>query len=176
MTTTSNGGADLRALMAIADHYARRLVADAASPSPVLLVERVGALDIVVLDGDGRDIVPRIRLLLGHSGASSAALLIEPTTLQGAPSDPGFWIFGEGIDGTMARRRYRIRPCGRARRLTPLADGDDPDVEGLFRPLFPVHLKAESPDDAVAGVPSAAAPSVPTDAGMASTIGRTVAA
>jgi len=149
MTTTSNGGADLQALMAIADRYARRLAADAGAPAMVLLVERAGDLDIVMLDGDGRDVVPQVRLRLARSGATSAALLVEaPMTPDGATHD-GFWILGEGIDGTTARRRYRVRPCGRTRRLTPLADGEEPEVEDAFRPLFPVHQVPGDVDDGV---------------------------
>jgi hypothetical protein len=176
MTTMSNGGADLQALMAIADRYARRLAADAGAPAMVLLVERAGDLDVVMLDGDGRDVVPQARLLLARSGATSAALLVDaPMTPDGATHD-GFWILGEGIDGTMARRRYRVRPCGRARRLTPLADGEESEVEALFRPLFPVHLEPGSSDDGVAGAPSTAPPAPPTASAPASTIGRIVAA
>jgi len=163
MTTTSNGGAALQALMAIADRYARRLAADASSPSAVLLVERAGELDVVVLEDEGYDVISQVRLLLGRSGATSAALLIEPSTISSGPSDPGFWILGESIDGATVRRHYRVRPCGRVRRLTPLADGDDPDVEGPFRPLFPVHLKPENPGDAVVDASGAAASSVPAD-------------
>jgi hypothetical protein len=176
MTTTSNGGADLQALMAIADRYARRLAAEASSPVAVLLVERAGELDVVMFDGEAEDIIHRVRLLLGQSGASSAALLIEPTPIQRGSSGATFWIFGERIDGATARRRYRFRPSYRARRLTPLTDGDDPDVEGLFRPLFPIHSKAESPGDDAAGAPRADPPAAPTWAATASTSGRTVAA
>src|SRR6185436_19374055 len=88
---------------------------DAGAPAMVLLVERAGDLDIVMLDGDGRDVVPQVRLRLARSGATSAALLVDaPMTPDGATHD-GFWILGEGIDGTTARRRYRVRPCGRVR-------------------------------------------------------------
>ena len=165
MTTTSNGGADLRALMAIADRYARRLAAEVSSPPAVLLVERAGELEIVALDGEGRDVLPQVRLLLGRSGAGSAALLTEAPASQRGANGAGFWIFGESSDGTTARRRYRVRPCGRARRLTPLADGEDPEVEAVFRPLFPDHL---TPGDMVGTVDGDTAPTPTT--------GRSVAA
>jgi hypothetical protein len=139
MTTTSTGGADLQALMAIADRYARRLVADTPAPVAVLLVERAGELDVVMLDGEGLEVIPQVRLLLGQLGATSAALLIELTSLQRGSSGAAFWIFGESSDGTTARRRYRFRPSFRTRRLAPLADGDDPDIEDALRPLFSVH-------------------------------------
>src|SRR6185436_15090090 len=147
---------------------------DAGAPAMVLLVERAGDLDIVMLDGDGRDVVPQVRLRLARSGATSAALLIEaPMTPDGATHD-GFWILGEGIDGTTARRRYRVRPCGRARRLTPLVDGEESEVEALFRPLFPVHLEPGSPDDGGADERDGARLPAPADA--TATAGHIVAA
>jgi hypothetical protein len=165
--TTSNGGAALQALMAIADRYARRLVASPDAPMAVLLIERAGDLDVVMLGDEPTDAIAEIRLLLGQSGATSAALLVEV-----APA--AFWIFGESIDGTTARRRYRIRPCLRTRRLTSRVDVDDPEVEGLFSPLFPVHIGAEGADDGTADAASTAAastaaastagPSAPADA------------
>jgi hypothetical protein len=164
MMTTSHGGADLQALMAIADRYARRLVADAGSPAAVLLIERAGDLEVVVLDDEGWGVVPQVRLLLARSGATSAALLVEVPAPPAGAANTGFWILGEGIDGATARRRYRVRPCGRVRRLTPLADGEDLEVEDLFRPLFPVHLKAGGTGDSVAAAPSAAMPMEVADA------------
>jgi hypothetical protein len=177
MTTTSHDGAALQALMAIADRYARRLVADAGSPVAVLLLEQAGDLEVVVLDDEGWAVVPQVRLLLAHAGATSAALLVEaPAPLAGA-AKTGFWILGEGIDGTTARRRYRVRPCGRARRLTLLADGEDPEVEDLFRPLFPVHREVGGTDDSAADAPSAAMLMASGDAAPpATTTGRIVAA
>ena len=163
----STGGADLQALMAIADRYARRLVADASSPSAVLLVERAGELDVTMLDGEGRDVALQVRHLLEQSGATSAALLLDA-------SPAGFWIFGECIDGTTATRRYRVRPCLRTRRLTPLADGEDPEVEGVFRPLFPVPTGAEGVGDGMADAPGTTTPPAPADAAAAT--GRIAAA
>jgi hypothetical protein len=176
MTMTSNRGAGLQALMAVAELYARRLVADPGPPPPVLLLERAGDLDVVVLDGEGYDVIPQVRLLLGRSGANSAALLVETPAAATGTGGTEFWIVGESLDGATARRRYRVRPCGRARRLTPLADGDDPDVEGPFRPLFPVHLRPEHPDDGVVEVSSAAVLAAPPDMTPTSTTGRIVAA
>jgi hypothetical protein len=177
MMTTSHDGADLQALMAIADRYARRLVADAGSPAAVLLIERAGDLEVVVLDDEGWGVVPQVRLLLARAGATSAALLVEAPAPPVGAAKTGFCILGEGIDGTTARRHYRVRPCGRARRLTPLADGEDPEVENLFHPLFPVHLEAGGTDDSAADAPSAAMPMESADATPpATTTGRIVAA
>ena len=153
--------------MAIADRYARRLVADASSPPAVLLVERAGALDVVMLDGEGRAVDLQARHLLGQSGATSAALLLDA-------SPAGFWILGERIDGATARRRYRVRPCGRARRLTPLADGEDPEIEDAFRPLFPVHRTPRDAGDGAADERDAAPSPASTDTAAAG--GQIVAA
>jgi hypothetical protein len=160
--------------MTIADRYARRLASGASSPAAVLLVERAGELDVVVLDGEGYDVIPQVRLLLGRSGATSSALLVELPDPSAGITRAGFWILGESLDGAMVRRCYRIRPCGRARRLTALPDGDDPDVEGQFRPLFPVHARAGGTGDNGADEPSAAAPLASTD--LAAITGRIVAA
>ena len=111
MTTTSSGGADLQALMAIADRYARRLVADEGPTPTVLLVERAGELDVVVLDGEGYDVIPQVRLLLGRSGASSAALLIETPAAATGIGGTEFWIVGESIEGATASAAIA---CGRA--------------------------------------------------------------
>jgi hypothetical protein len=169
LTTTSTGGADLQALMAIADRYARRLVADTPAPVAVLLVERAGELDVVMLDGEGPDVIPQVRRLLGQSGATSAALLIEPTSLQRGSGGAAFWIFGESSDGTTARRRYRFRASFRTRRLTPLADGEDPEVEAVLCPLFPVHQSAGDVDGGAAdgrpGATTATAPDTTATAG-----------
>ena len=89
-------------------------------------------------------------------------------------SPAGFWIFGEGVDGAMARRRYRVRPCGRARRLTPLADGEDPEIEDAFRPLFPVHQTPRDAGDGAADERDAAPSPASTDTAAAG--GQIVAA
>jgi len=155
MTTMSSGGADLQALMAIADRFARRLAMVPGTPVAALLLERAGALDIVMLDGEGRDVIPHVRLLLAQSGATSAALLLEVPAASMATIDAGFWIIGESIEGMVARRRYRVRPCGRRRRLTLSASDDNSEVEAVLRPLFPVHIKAEDTADVIAEVSSA---------------------
>jgi hypothetical protein len=152
--------------MAIADRYARRLVADTHAPVAVLLVERAGELDVVMLDGVGPDAIPRVRLLLGQSGATSAAVLVDL-------SPAAFWIFGESVEGTTARRRYRVRPCVRTRRLTPTVDGDNPEVEGVFRPLFPVRIAGVGADDGIADAPSTTTPTESADA--VATTGRIAA-
>lgn len=154
MTTMSNGGTALQALMAIADRYAHRLVAGADAPTAVLLIERAGDLDVVMLDGERQGVVPRVRLLLARSKATSAALLVEAPAAATEAGGAELWIVGESHTGETAGRRYRVRPCGRARRLTPLTGGEHPAVEGLFRPLFPVHVKVGA-DDGVVDAPAA---------------------
>jgi hypothetical protein len=130
-----------------------------------------------MLDDEGCGVVPQVRLLLAHSGATSAALLVEAPAPPAGAAKTGFWILGEGIDGMTARRRYRVRPCGRARRLTPLANEEDPEVEDLFRPLFPVHLEVSGTDGSAADAPSAAMPMESADAAPpVATTGRIVAA
>jgi hypothetical protein len=164
MTTTSNGGADLRALMAIADRYARRLVADTNAPVAVLLVERAGELDVVMLDGEGAEAIPQARLLLARTEATSAALLIDLAPAPPELTSAAFWIFGESIDGATARRRYRFRPRFRARRLTHMADDEDPEVEGLFRPLFPAHTGTGGADDGTVDAAGATTPKASANA------------
>jgi hypothetical protein len=153
MTMSSNGGAALQALMAIADRYARTLVASPDAPMAVLLIERAGDLDVVMLDEEPTDAIAQVRLSLGHSGATTAALLVEV-----APA--AFWIFGENVEGMTARRRYRIRPCLRTRRLTSLVNVDDPEIVGVFSPLFPVHIGAEGMDEGADGGTAEAASTV----------------
>lgn len=148
MTTTSNGGADLQALMVIADRYARRLAMDPDAPSATLLLERSGALDIVTLGDEGQDVLPSVRLLLARSGASSAVLLVETPATSAGTNAVTFWIVGESIEGAFARRRYRIRPCGRGRRLTLVAGDDAADEAAAAGLLFPVHVKPEATEDA----------------------------
>jgi len=151
MTVTSYA-MDLQRLMAIADGYARRLVADAGPSCAVLLIERAGDLDVVTLDDLGRGFVARARGLIAYHRATSAALLVEVRTasigraadtvirLLGEPVDTVFCIVGETIEGVRDERYFRVRRCGRGRRLTPLTGGRCPEVEYLSRPLFLVHV------------------------------------
>jgi hypothetical protein len=146
MTATSDRP-DLRRLMAIADRYARKLVAGAAPPPRVLLLERGGELDVVMLDGPARDAAASVRRLLERHRATSAALMVELRGLPNGPVEGAFCILGETVEGAMEERRYRMRPCGRGRRLTPLAGGAF-EVEGLLRPLFPAHPRPRTPETA----------------------------
>src|SRR5215212_5996662 len=111
MTATSSG-ADLQQLMAIADRYARTLVANAGPPSTALLIERAGELDIVLLVGQDRATAAQVRRLLAQHQATSAALLVETRLTSGDATHPGVCILGEAADGTIDERRYRVRPCG----------------------------------------------------------------
>ena len=167
MTATSCSP-DLRRLMAIADRYARNLVADAGSPCAVLLIERGGELEIVMLDDPGRGSAARARGLIAHHRATSAALLLEVRAaaigwaadtvvrILGEPVHTVFCIVGETIEGVRDERYFRVRRCGRGRRLTPLTGGRCPEVEYLSRPLFLVHVPhrraTAAPSDLVAVV------------------------
>jgi hypothetical protein len=165
MTATS-GGADLQQLMMIGDLYARKLVADAGPPSRILMLERAGALDCVVLDREDRDPATRVRHLLTQHRATSAVLLFEAETVVAGAVQTVFCVLGETVEGETAGRHYRVR----RRRLTPLVDGEASEVEGVFRPLFPVPREPVGMDDA-------AIPLVSSDAAPdATTTGRSVAA
>jgi len=165
MTVTSSG-ADLQRLMMIADLYARKLAADAGPPSRILMLERDGELDCVVLDGEDPDPDARVRRLLSLHGATAAVLLFEAETVIAGVVQTVFCVLGETVEGETAAQRYRVR----RRRLTPLVDDQASEVEGLFRPLFAIHRKPLSMHDAATAAPSAdAAPEV-------STAGRSVAA
>ena len=88
-----------------------------------------------------------------------------------------FCILGETIEGATDERYYRVRPCGRRRRLTPLPSGADLEVEDLFRPLFPVHRRLEATDDAPGDAPrQAGLPGLTDAASPVATDERIVAA
>jgi hypothetical protein len=152
MTATSSG-ADLQQLMMIAELYARKLVADAGPPARALMLERDGELDFVVLPGQERDAADQARHLLARHQATSAALLFEVEVTGMGIEPPVFCIMGESHEGTTATQRYRVRRRGRRRRLMPLTVSEGPEVEGVFRPLFPVHLRPPR-SDAVPAEPS----------------------
>src|SRR5687767_6501237 len=132
---------DLRRLMAIADLYARKLVTEVVPPDGVLLIERAGELDVVMLDGSGCG-AAMVRCLLASHEATSAALLVAAWGLPLGSTDMVICILGETIEGVTDERCYRVHPRSRRRPLTPLTDGAALEVECLFRPLFPVHLSS----------------------------------
>jgi hypothetical protein len=126
---------DLNRLMDLAESYARRLVAAAVSPPHVLLLVHQGDLDIVNLDGPDPDtrVLPR---LLAERQASSAVLVLDADRTIVERADHHVAIVGETVDGAREERHYRVRPCGRTRRLTRLFDRDANEVPGLARRLF----------------------------------------
>jgi hypothetical protein len=131
---------DLPRLMDLAGHYARQLVAAANTPPEVLLIEHHGDLDIVLLDHPEPNVAVLWRLLAQHE-ATSAVLLVDVDSVIGGPGNHQFSIVGETREGTRDERHYRVRPCGRSRRLTRLVDRDIRSVANLAQPLFaPVPL------------------------------------
>jgi hypothetical protein len=152
MIATSSG-ADLQQLMTIAELYARKLVAEAGPPARALMLERDGEFDFVVLAGQERDAADQARRLLALHGVTSAALLFEVQAAGVGIEPPVFCILGESREGATAAQRYRVRRRGRRRRLTPLAVSEGPEAEGVFRPLFPIHLRPHG-SDAVPADPS----------------------
>jgi hypothetical protein len=108
---------ELPRLMDLADRFARRLVADARRPAPVLMMVHGSELDIVTLDGGVPPMHAAQRLLAGRP-SSSAALLFDTFGVPGDEPDAAFYIVGETVAGTRDVRRYRVRPCSSGRRLT----------------------------------------------------------
>ena len=167
-------GADLQRLMVIADLYARKLAAGAGPPR-VLMLERDGELEVVVLDGPDRDAAAEARRQLAQRRATSAALLFQGEATLGDAVHTVFCILGETDEGATVARRYRVRPIGRRRRLTPLPVDEGLAIEEVFRPLFPVHLRPPGADDAPADPPdlatsASAAPEEPVTASPRQTV------
>jgi hypothetical protein len=127
--------ADLARLMALAGHYARQLVAAAHTPPEVLLIEHHGDLNIVMLDRPEPNVAVLRRLLAEHE-ATSAVLLVDVDSIVGGQGHHQFSIVGETRDGARDERHYRVRPCGRSRRLTRLLNHDVTSVASLAQPLF----------------------------------------
>jgi hypothetical protein len=131
----ASSAADLPRLMALAGHYARQLVAAANTPPEVLLIEHHGDLDIVMLDRPEPNVAVLRRLLAQHE-ATSAVLLVDVDSFVGGQGYHQFSIVGETRDGARDERHYRVRPCGRTRRLTRLLNHDVTSVASLAQPLF----------------------------------------
>jgi len=127
---------ELRRLMDLADRYAHQLVAAADAPSGVLLLVHGSDLDVVTLDGPGSDVRALPRLLARRR--PSAAVLV--TAAEHAPGtvDVGVvLVVGETSDGLRDERRFRVRACGRTRRLTRLTDYDASEASPGTPRLFP---------------------------------------
>jgi hypothetical protein len=111
---------DLQRLMTIADRYASKLVAEGDLTSGVLLIGRADELTVVGLDGPGLDAMMVRRLLTLHR-ATSAALIVE---IELTAPERILCTLGETAEGATDGRVFRIRPCGRRRRLTARASDD----------------------------------------------------
>ena len=126
---------ELRRLMDLADRYAHQLVAAADATPGVLLLVHGSDLDVVTLDGPGSDVRALPRLLARRR--PSAAVLVTA-----AEHDPGIvdgivLVVGETSDGLRDERRFRVRRCGRTRRLTRLTDYDASEASPGTPRLFP---------------------------------------
>jgi hypothetical protein len=129
--------AELRRLMDLADRYARQLVATADAPPGVLLLVHQGNLEVVGLDGPDPDVraLPRV---LAQRRPSSVALVLAAEGALGGRVDDVVLVVGETSDGIRDERRFRVRACGRTRRLTRLPDHEAGEastgVPRLFSP------------------------------------------
>jgi len=120
---TERLAAELRRLMDLAERYARRLVAATDPPPGVLLLADEGDLDIVALDGPDPDLAALPRLLARRRPSSAALVAAAEGALGGLDVDVVL-VAGETSDGQRDERRFRVRACGRTRRLTRLPDHD----------------------------------------------------
>jgi hypothetical protein len=140
--TTANGEraerstAELRRLMDLAERYARRLVAAADPPPGVLLLAQEGDLDVVALDGPDPDVRTVPRLLATRRPSSAVLVAAAEGALGGTEVDVVFLV-GETSDGQRDERRFRVRACGRTRRLTRLPDHDAREASLVVPRLFP---------------------------------------
>jgi len=128
--------AELRRLMEFADRYARRLVAVTDPPPGVLLLAHEGDLDVIALDGPD----PEVRAfphLLARRRPSSAVLVAAAEGSLGRTDARLVFVVGETRDGLRDERRFRVRACGRTRRLMRLPDQDASQATGMAPRLFP---------------------------------------
>jgi hypothetical protein len=128
--------AELRRLMDLADRYARQLVTAADAPPGVLLLVHGSDLDVVAFDGPHADVraLPR---LLARRRPSSAALVVAARGALGGTDGDLVLVVGETSDGLRDERRFRVRACGRTRRLTRLPDRAARGAPGAALRLFP---------------------------------------
>jgi hypothetical protein len=117
---------------------------DVVPPDDMLLIERGGALDVVMLDG-AACCAATVRCLLASHEATSAALLVAAPGIPTGSTAMVLRILGETIGGGTDERRYRVHPRSRRRPLVPLTDAEALDVKRLFRPLFAVHVSPLTP-------------------------------
>jgi hypothetical protein len=131
--------AEFQRLMDLADRYARQLVATADAPPGVLMLVTGSDLDVVTLDGPDADVrsLPR---LLAQRRPTSAVLVATDGSLLADLSDRLVVVVGETIDGQRDERRFRMRACGRTRRLTRIPDHDLSVAPSVVPRLFPSWL------------------------------------
>lgn len=127
---------ELQRLMHLADRYAHQLVADAESPSGVLLLVHGINLEVVVLDDPDTDVPALPRLLARRRPSSVAVVVAAEGALRGADGDV-ILVVGEISDGHRDERRFRLRACGRTRRLTRLPDHAAMEEPCVVPRLFP---------------------------------------
>jgi len=130
--------AELRRLMDLADRYAHRLVAEADAPLGVLLLLHDGDLDVVTLDGSDSNVWTLPRLLVDRRPSSAVLMVASDGALQGP--DGQLILVGETSDGLRDERRFRVRPCGRTRRLTRLVGRDGSEAHFAVPRLFPPRV------------------------------------
>jgi hypothetical protein len=130
--------AELRRLMDLADHYAHQLVAEADAPLGVLLLVHDGDLDVVTLDGPDSNVWMLPRLLADRRPSSAVLVVASDGALRG--SDGHLILVGETSDGLRDERRFRVRPCGRTRRLTRVFGRDGNEARFAVPRLFPPRI------------------------------------
>ena len=123
-------------LMDLADRYARQLVATAHAPSGVLLLACGSDLDVVTLDGPDAD-VRALPQLLAQRKPTSAGFVGTNGSRLTEPTPRLVLVVGETSDGYRDERRFRLRPCGRSRRLTRLPDPIPGEAPSIVPRLFP---------------------------------------
>lgn len=132
--------AELRRLMDLADLYARKVVATADAPPGVLLLVHGGELEVVDLDGPDPDVRALPRLLARRWPSSAAVVVTIAGVLAGM--DDVVLVVGETSDGLRDEHRFRVRACGRTRRLTRLPDHSAVEAPTGVPRLFPPSTAA----------------------------------
>ena len=121
--------------MDLADRYAHRLISVVDSPPGVLLLVHPGDLDVVTLDGPDFDARAIPRIVVRRRPTSAALVMAAEAATGGA--DGLVLVVGETSDGMRDERRFRVRACGRTRRLTRLLDRDARGALKAAPRLFP---------------------------------------
>jgi hypothetical protein len=130
--------AELRRLMDLADRYAHQLVAATDVPVGVLLLVHHGDLDVLTLDDPDSGVWALPRMLALQRPSSAALVLASDDALRGP--DGHVIVVGETSDGLRDERRFRVRACGRARRLTRVGGRDEGEARPAAPRLFPPRV------------------------------------